>query len=63
MASYIYIDSTRLFMRVCVCACVCDFGLWPRSVVFKLFSPRTPKDTFPLNFVPQNLLVHNSGYT
>jgi len=34
-----------------------------RAVVFKLFSPRTPRDTFPLNFVPPKLLVHNSSYT
>jgi hypothetical protein len=27
------------------------------------FYPRTPKDTFPLNFVPPKLLVHNSSYT
>jgi hypothetical protein len=25
--------------------------------------PRTPRDTFPLNFVPPKLLVHNSSYT
>jgi hypothetical protein len=34
-----------------------------RSVVFNLFSPRTPRDTFPLNFVPPKLLVPNSSYT
>jgi hypothetical protein len=33
------------------------------SVVFNLFFPRTPRDTFPLNFVPPKLLVHNSSYT
>jgi hypothetical protein len=33
------------------------------AVVFNLFSPRTPRDTFPLNFVPPKLLVHNSSYT
>jgi hypothetical protein len=33
-----------------------------RSVVFNLFPPRTPRDTFPLNFVPPKLLVHNSSY-
>jgi hypothetical protein len=33
------------------------------AVVFNLFSPRTPTDTFPLNFVPPKLLVHNSSYT
>jgi hypothetical protein len=27
------------------------------------FFPRTPRDTFPLNFVPPKLLVHNSSYT
>jgi hypothetical protein len=27
------------------------------------FSPHTPRDTFPLNFVPPNLLVPNSSYT
>jgi hypothetical protein len=32
-------------------------------VVFNLFSPRTPRDTFPLNFVPPKLLVPNSSYT
>jgi hypothetical protein len=31
-----------------------------KTVVFNLFSPRTPRDTFPLNFVPPKLLVHNS---
>jgi hypothetical protein len=29
------------------------------TVVFKLSSSRTPRDTFPLNFVPPKLLVHN----
>jgi hypothetical protein len=33
------------------------------TVVFNLFSPRTPRDTFPLNFVPPKLLVYNSSYT
>jgi hypothetical protein len=33
------------------------------TVVFNLFSPRAPRDTFPLNFVPPKLLVHNSSYT
>jgi hypothetical protein len=27
------------------------------------FPPRTPRDNFPLNFVPPKLLVHNSSYT
>jgi len=36
---------------------------WYRAVVFNLFPPRTPRDTFPLNFVPPKLLVHNSSYT
>jgi hypothetical protein len=34
-----------------------------KAVVFNLFSPRTPRDTFPLNFVPPKLLVPNSSYT
>jgi hypothetical protein len=34
-----------------------------RPVVFNLFSSRTPRDTFPLNFVPPKLLVRNSSYT
>jgi hypothetical protein len=34
-----------------------------KSVVFNLFPPRTLTDTFPLNFVPPKLLVHNSSYT
>jgi hypothetical protein len=34
-----------------------------RAVVLNPFSRRTPTDTFPLNFVPPNLLVHNSSYT
>jgi hypothetical protein len=34
-----------------------------RPVVFNLFPPRTPRDTFPLNFVPPKSLVHNLSYT
>jgi hypothetical protein len=34
-----------------------------KSVVFNLFSPHTPRHTFPLNFVPPKLLVHNLSYT
>jgi hypothetical protein len=34
-----------------------------KAVVFNLFSPHTPRDTFPLNFVPPKLLVRNSSYT
>jgi hypothetical protein len=37
--------------------------LYSTPVVFNLFSPRTPRDTFPLNFVPPKLLVPNSSYT
>jgi hypothetical protein len=40
-----------------------DFQYCFKAVVFNLFSPRTPRDTFPLNFVPPKLLVHNSIYT
>jgi hypothetical protein len=47
---------------------VCQMNQWPswkvpKAVVFNLFSSRTPRDTFPLNFVPPKLLVHNSSYT
>jgi hypothetical protein len=38
-------------------------GVYSNAVVFNLFPPRTPRDTFPLNFVPPKLLVHNSSYT
>jgi hypothetical protein len=30
-----------------------------KPVVFNLFSPRTPRDTSPLNFVPPKLLVQD----
>jgi hypothetical protein len=40
-----------------------DIGLCSSTVVFNLFSPRTPRDTFPLTFVPPKLLMHNSSYT
>jgi hypothetical protein len=39
------------------------WSLSSSPVVFNLLSPRTPRDTFPLNFVPPKLLVHNSSYT
>jgi hypothetical protein len=52
----------RSFILNCGCLSA-SLSELPISVVFNLFSPRTPRDTFPLNFVPQKLLVHNSSYT